>query len=139
MEQQIGKLNLKKILRIISWLSADVIFVNMAYYSAYLLRFKGIIEQPAFLPYLHLWPYISLTHLILFSLFQLYESPNKFSKKQILINTFDASAIACLASISIAYMMRHIFGFMPSLVFGLAFIFNIILVSGWRVFVRYGS
>jgi FlaA1/EpsC-like NDP-sugar epimerase len=132
-------LPLKKILRIISWLIADIIFVNMAFYSAYLIRFKGIIETPAFIPYLHLWPHISSAHLIIFSIFKLYEPPNKFSKKQTLINTFNASTISILASMSIVYTMRHFWGFIPSLVFVFAWGFNILLVSGWRVFIRYES
>lgn len=130
-------LPVKEILRIISWLIADIIFINMSFYSAYLIRFKGIIEAHAFIPYLHLWLHISAVHLIVFFIFRLYQPPNKFSKKQILINTFNASTISILASMSIVYVMRHFWGFMPSSVFVFASAFNIILVCSWRVFIRY--
>lgn len=129
-------LRLKKILRIISWLALDIIFVNMAFYSAYLIRFKGIIDIPSFVPYLHLWLYINMVHLIIFSIFMLYESPNKFLKRQILINAFKASTISALASMAIVYTMRHFWGVMPSSVFAFAWSFNIILVGGCRVFVK---
>ena len=109
----------------------------MAFYSAYLVRFGGSIEMSVLIPYLHLWPYISGAHLIIFAIFRLYEPPANFSKKQVLINTLNASIISALASISITYTMRHFYGFMPSGVFVLALGFNIILVCGWRVFIRY--
>jgi FlaA1/EpsC-like NDP-sugar epimerase len=109
----------------------------MAFYSAYLIRYGGVILMSAFIPYLHLWPYISGAHLIIFAIFGLYEPPANFSKKQVFINTLNASIISALTSISIVYTMRYFYGFMPSAVFALALLFNIILVCGWRVFVRY--
>jgi FlaA1/EpsC-like NDP-sugar epimerase len=127
----------KKIYRVVSWLITDIVFVNMAFYSAYLIRFNGVIEMPSFIPYLHLWPHISVAHLIIFSIFRFYVHSRRFSKKEIFINTFNACTISALASISIVYVMRHLWGFIPSLVFVFAWGFNIILAGGWRVFVRY--
>ena len=132
-------LKLKRILRIISWLALDIIFVNMVFYSAYLVRFNGIIEIPAFLPYLKLWPHITGAHLVIFFLYKLYVPLIKHSKRQILKDTFLASLVSCLTSISIVYAMRNFFGFIPFLVFAFAGAFNIILVGGWRIFVRYES
>lgn len=130
---------IKKILRITSWFILDTIFVNMAFYTGYLVRFQGIIEPPAFRPYLHLWPHISTAHLIIFSIFRLYEPPNRFLKKQIFVNTSYASIISTFASMSIVYAMRRFWGFMPTLVFAFVLVFNIILVGGWRIFIRYES
>ena len=127
----------KEILRIISWLIADIIFINISFYSAYLIRFKGVIKLPAFMPYLHLWPHINLAHLIIFSIFRLYRYPQRLVKRELFINTVNASTISTLASMSIVYTMRHFWGFMPSSVFAIALVFNIILIYGWRVFVRY--
>lgn len=128
---------MRKLFRMIIWLIIDIILVNISIYSAYLVRFKGIIEPPAFFPYLYLWPHITLAHLISFAIFKLYYHPIKFSKKEVLINTTYASTIAAMASISIVYTMRSIYGFMPSSVFAFACIFNIILIGGWRVYIRY--
>ena len=130
---------MRRFFQIISWLIADAIFVNMAYYSGYLNRFNGVIEIPAFIPYLHLWPHISVAHLIVFSIFKLYKPAQKFSKKDIFIKTINASSISALASISIVYIMRHFWGFMPSSVFALGCVFNITLAGGWRIFVRYDA
>jgi len=125
--------------QIISWLIADAIFVNMAYYSGYLIRFSGIIEMPAFMPYLRLWPYITFAHLIVFSIFKLYEPAPKVSKRAIFTGIINASAVSTLAAMSIVYAMRHFWGFMPSSVFALGCVFNIILSGGWRIFVRYDT
>lgn len=127
----------KNTLRIITWPILDVIFISMSFYTAYLIRFKGIIEARAFMPYLRLWPYISLSHLIIFYIFRLYESPLRLSRKKALINALSACTVSILASISIVYMMRHFWRFIPSSVFIFAWGFNIILAGGWRLFVRY--
>ena len=126
-----------KIFRIIIWLIADIIFVNMAFYIAYLIRLNGMIQPEPFMPYTHLWPYITLTHLIIFSIFGLYKYSVTPTKKIIFINTLYASTVAALASMSIVYTMRHFTGLIPSSIFALAWFFNIILISGWRAFIRY--
>ena len=126
-----------KIHKIIVGLFADAIFVNISIYSSYLLRFKGNIDSTAFAAYIHIWPYITIAHLIILSIFKAYKDPRLLSKKEILINIFNASTIACLASMSIVYAMRNIHGFMPSSVFAFAWFFNLILICGWRLFIRY--
>ena len=131
---------MRRFLQIIIWLITDFIFVNMAYYTSYLIRFDGVIaEEPAFIPYTHLWLYISAAHLIVFSIFKLYEPIRKISKSDIFIRTANASIISALASMSITYAMRRFCGFMPSSVFVFACIFNIILAGCWRAFIRYES
>lgn len=116
---------------------ADIIYINISVYASYLLRFKGNIEPGAFSPYLKLWLYITCAHLISLAIFKAYKDPKEYSKKEIFIMTFHASTIACLASMSIAYAMRNIYGFMPSAIFVFAWIFNLIFLSGWRIFIRY--
>ena len=126
-----------KIHKIIVGLFADTIFVNISIYSGYLLRFKNDIDPAAFASYIHLWSYITTAHLIILSIFKAYKDFKGLSKKEILINIFNASTIACLASMSITYVMGHIHGFIPSSVFVFTWFFNIILLSGWRLFIRY--
>lgn len=139
MSSQPSFLRLKKTFRIINWLILDLVFVNTAFYTAYLLRFKGAINPYIFSTYIRLWLYISFTHLIVFAFFQLYIQPDKFSKRRVLINTLKACALAALISVSIVYIMRRPCGFIPSTVFVLAWAFNIILIGGWRTFIRYAS
>jgi FlaA1/EpsC-like NDP-sugar epimerase len=126
-----------KIHKIIVSLFADIIYVNISYYAGYLLRFKGNIDPTAFASYLRLWPYITAAHLVILAIFKAYKDPKEYSKKEIFTKTLNASTIACLASISIVYTMRNIYGFMPSSVFIFAWLFNHVLLSGWRLFIRY--
>lgn len=128
---------MRRSLQTIIWLAADAVFVNAAFYSGYLLRFDGVIEMNAFLPYLSLWPYLTWAHLVIFAIFKLYAHPNRLSKKEIWINTVYASTIAIMTSMSITYIFRHLCGLIPSSVFGAAWLFNIILAGGWRAFVRH--
>jgi len=118
-------------------LFADIIYINISIYAGYLLRFWGNIDPTAFSPYLKLWPYITCAHLIVLSIFKAYKDPKEYSKKEIFIKVSYASTIACFASMSIVYTMRHFHGFMPSSVFVFAWFFNLILLSGWRLFIRY--
>lgn len=118
-------------------LFADIIYINISIYAGYLLRFWGNIDPTAFSPYIKLWPYITTAHLVILSIFKAYDDPKELSKKEIIIKVFNASTIACLASMSIVYAMRNIYGFMPSSVFVFAWFFNLILLCGWRLFIRY--
>ena len=118
-------------------LFADIIYVNISIYGGYLLRFWGNLDPATFSPYLHLWPYITCAHLVILSIFNAYKDPKEYSKKEIFIKIFYASTIACLASMSIVYTMRNIYGFMPSAVFVFAWFFNLIFLCGWRLFIRY--
>jgi FlaA1/EpsC-like NDP-sugar epimerase len=129
--------NYSKIHKTIVSLFADIVYVNISIYGGYLLRFKGNIDPEAFAPYLHLWPYITCAYLIILSIFQAYRDPHEFSKKEICIKILNASTIASLASLSIVYIMRYTYGFMPSSVFAFAWFFNLILLCGWRLFIRY--
>jgi FlaA1/EpsC-like NDP-sugar epimerase len=129
--------NYSRIHKIIVSLFADIIYVNINYYTGYLLRFKGNIDPTAFASYLRLWPYITAAHLVILAIFKAYKDPKEYSKKEIFIKTFHASTIACLAVISIVYAMRNIHGFMPSAVFVFAWFFNLIFLCGWRLFIRY--
>ena len=116
---------------------ADIIYINISIYGSYLLRFWGSIEPAAFSPYLHLWSYITTAHFIILSLFKAYKDLKDLSKKEIFTRVFKASTIACLASMSIVYTMRNIYGFMPSSIFVFAWFFNLIFIFGWRLFIRY--
>jgi len=129
--------NYSRIHKTIVGLFADIIYVNISIYAGYLSRFKGNIDPTAFSPYIKLWPYITCAHLIILSIFKAYRDPQELSKKEIFIKTFHASTIASLASMSIVYIMRDICGFMPSSVFAFAWFFNPILLTGWRLFIRY--
>jgi len=126
-----------KIYKIIVWLFSDTIFINISIYSGYLLRFKANIDSTALEPYIHLWPYITIAHLITLSIFKAYKDLKESSKKEIFKKIFNASTIACLASMSIVYIMRDIHGFMPSSVFVFAWFFNLIFITAWRLFIRY--
>lgn len=119
----------------ISLLLADIVLINISFYTAYLIRFNGIIEMPAFSPYLKLWPRLSLAHLLIFYLCKLCQGLPKQSRKELFLNVVIASAIGALSSISIVYVTRDAFGFIPSSVFVFAFLFNILLLCGWRMLV----
>lgn len=121
-------------MRIIGWPALDVLFVNIAFYIGYLIRFKGIIELSAFFAYLKLWAYISCAYIILFSVFGLYGVSEK-----LFFTVLKAVTAATLVSMSIVYIMRSFYGFIPSLVFAFSWGINIILVYGWRRFVRNDS
>ena len=118
-------------------LFADIIYINISIYGSYLLRFLGNIDPTAFTPYLRLWPHITTTHLILLAIFKAYKDPKESTKKEIFSKIFYASTIACLASMSIVYIMRNIYSFMPSSVFIFAWLFNLILLCGWRLLIKY--
>ena len=128
---------LKKDLKILSWLITDIILVNTGIYIAYLTRFDGIIDPVAFVPYLYSWQYITAAHLVIFAFFKLYYHPNNFSKFEIFLNSVKATTTAALASICVVYFFRAKTSAFPSLVFIIGWFFNIILISGWRVFIRY--
>jgi FlaA1/EpsC-like NDP-sugar epimerase len=130
-------MNYNRIHKIIVSLFADIIYVNISYYTGYLLRFKGNIDPVAFASYLRLWPYITAAHLVILAIFKAYKDPKEYSKKEIFVKTFNASTIACLASMSIVYSMRHFYGFIPSSVFIFTWFFNLIFLCGWRLFIRY--
>jgi len=130
-------INYSGIHKTIVGLFADVIYVNISYYASYLLRFRSNIKAPAFNPYLSFWPYITTARLIILSLFKACKAPKESSKKEIFVNTSNVTIIACLASMSIVYAMRNIYGFMPSPVFVFAWFFNLILLCGRRLFIRY--
>lgn len=133
------KATLKNDLKILSWLIIDIILINIGIYSAYLARFNGIIDTSAFMPYLYFWLYITAAHLIIFTLFKLYFHPSNFPKLEVILNTIKAETIATLTSFSIVYLFRAKSASFPSSVFIISWFFNIILISGWRVFVRYDT
>lgn len=129
--------NYTRIHKTVVGLFADIIYVNISIYGGYLLRFWANIDHTAFQPYLRLWPYITCAHLITLSIFNAYKDPKESTKKEIFIKIFYASTVACLASMSIVYAMRNIYGFMPSSIFIFTWFFNLILLYGWRLFIRY--
>lgn len=130
-------INHNRIYKTIVSLFADIIYINISIYGSYLLRFRGNIDHIAFNPYLKLWPYITCAHLIILAIFKAYKDPNEYSPKEIFVKTFNASVIAFLVSMNIVYAMKNISDFMPYSVLVFACFFNIILLSGWRLFIRY--
>jgi len=128
---------IKEITRNISLFFVDGILVNMSFYIAYLIRFDGVIDMNAFRPYMRLWPYLSLVHIIIFYFFRLYSSvlARSGSKRGLFAGVLNSSVIGAMASMSVNYVTRHFAGFMPSVVFVLACLFNILLILGYRFFV----
>lgn len=131
---------IKETLRNIASLFVDIILVNMSFYIAYLIRFDGVIDMNAFLPYLRLWIHISLAHTIIFYFFRLYDNKSypALYRKRLFLDVSAASVIAAMASVSIVYARRDFSGFIPSLIFALACVLNILFICGWRIFVRDG-
>lgn len=123
--------------RLACWLITDIILVNIGIYSGYLIRFNGVIDPKAFQPYLHLWYFLTIAHLAIFAFFKLYYHPKRFSKIEVIARTIKAVTLATLASACIIYLYRFTEGAFPSLVFTSAWLINIILVGGWRTFIRY--
>lgn len=127
----------KDVLGNISLLFVDLILINISFYIAYLIRFDGVIDMNAFRPYIYLWLYISLVHITIFYLFKLYNHTflRASRKEELFVNVLSSSVIGGLGAISLNYAMRHFSGFMPSLVFVLACLLNIVFVCGFRIFV----
>ena len=128
---------LKGDFRLACWLLTDIILVNMGIYIGYLIRFNGVIDPKAFQPYLHLWYFLTIAHLVIFTIFKLYYHPNRFSKIEVIVRTIKAVTLATIASVCIVYIYRFTEGAFPCLVFVSTWLVNIILVGGWRVFIRY--
>lgn len=117
-------------------LATDIFLVMGSFYAAHLVRFDFEIQQQTWLIFRRILPFILITKIICFFFFDLYRGMWRYTSIADLINIIKASTISSLIIISFVLFISRFEGFSRS-VFVIDYCFTILLISGFRVAVRF--
>lgn len=123
----------KKGRQIPTWFIAlgDVILINVALLLAYYLRFRGNLPEVNVQPFYHLAPFIMISTIVVFQIFDLYKRNwNGIDRS---IRTIFVAIICLFLLINTATFWLRGFAF-PRSVLGLGFIMQLIFIWLWRTF-----
>lgn len=108
----------------------DVIFVNLAFLLAFIIRFDAAIPSQNYNAYLNIIPYISIFSVILFQMYNLYSNQLKRRMDEIFYTFIPATFIIVLFTGTVAYL-THSLAF-PRSVYLISFPTIFITMIGWR-------
>lgn len=117
-------------------LITDILLVTGSFYAAHLVRFDFEIQQQTWLIFKRILPIVLITKIICFYFFDLYRGMWRYTSIADLINIIKASTISSLIIISFVLFIFGFKGFSRS-VFVIDYCFTILLISGFRVAVRF--
>lgn len=112
----------------------DALLINVGIISSFLIRFGGVLPQANFDAYQTMW--MAITAIMLLALYGSGAYLWKKDGEDIHITILKAITSGMLVVVVVTYVNRTIVTAFPTSVFVIAWFFNILLLSGWRVFVR---
>ncbi len=115
-------------------LVGDIVFVNMSFVLAFLLRYQGELPPFNFQPYLNTMPFITIFAVLVFNFYGLYRvSGNRWSEIQAAV--IISAIMVTVFAIVLSYMVQG-FSF-PRSVFIISTLLQFMVMSAWRWFIFY--
>jgi exopolysaccharide biosynthesis polyprenyl glycosylphosphotransferase len=108
----------------------DAILINVGIILAFLIRFRGSLPEPNFEAYQTMC--ISFTLIMLLSIYA-FGLQNWRKIDDVQNNVFKAISFGTLTIMAVTYASRNIAAAFPTSVFGISWIINILLLTGWRM------
>ncbi len=121
----------KQILQIL----VDIVVINIAYVSAYLLRYEGNLSRENLILIETSLPILILVKISLFSIFGLYRSEWRYIGINDMIRVFKSVSLSALLCIAIIFILYRFEGYSRA-VFLMDYVLTLLLVGGARVFIR---
>jgi exopolysaccharide biosynthesis polyprenyl glycosylphosphotransferase len=114
-------------------LAFDAILINVGIVIAFLIRFKGSLPETNFEAYQTM--FIPFTLIMLLGIYA-FGLQNWRKIDDIQNNVFKAISFGTLTIMAVTYASRNIAAAFPTSVFGISWIINILLLTGWRVIAK---
>ena len=114
----------------------DIILITGSLFAAHLVRFDFDISRQNLSAFIQILPFVLITKVVCFSLFDLYRGMWRYTSLADLINIIKASTISSLIIISFVLFISRFEGFSRS-VFVIDCCFTILLIAGSRIGVRF--
>ena len=121
----------KQVLQIL----VDVIVINIAYVSAYLLRYEGILSDSNLELIETSLPIIILTKMAMFGVFGLYRGEWRYIGINDMIQVFKSVSLGTLLCIAIIFILYRFEGYSRA-VFVNDYVLTLLMVGGVRVLIR---
>jgi len=121
----------KQILQIL----VDIIVINIAYVSAYLLRYEGILSDQNLVFIETSLPILILVKISLFSMFGLYRGEWRYIGINDMIQVFKSVSLGTLFCIAIIFVLYRFEGYSRA-VFVSDYVLTLLMIGGVRVFIR---
>ena len=121
----------KQVLQIL----VDIIVINIAYISAYLLKFEGIVSDENMRLIETSLPIMILVKISFFSIFGLYKSEWRYIGIHDMIKVFKGVSISTLLCIAIIFILYRFKGYSRA-VFVNDYVLTLLMVGGVRVLIR---
>jgi len=121
----------KQILQIL----VDIVVINMAYVSSYLLKYEGILADNNLTLIEASLPIMILVKIALFSIFGLYKSEWRYVGINDMIRVFKSVSLGSLICIAIIFILYRFEGYSRA-VFMNDYILTLLMVGGVRVLIR---
>ncbi|MDQ7841955.1 MAG: sugar transferase [bacterium] len=112
-----------------SWILGDVFFVNLAYVTAFLIRFGGAIPARNFESFLLMAPLVTVVTLLALGLMDLY-TPANGDRTEVLIGVLLALALSNILSAGLTYYVGAVA--FPRGVLAIGFPLQVMLMGGMR-------
>jgi len=121
----------KQVLQIL----VDVIVINIAYVSAYLLRYEGILSDSNLELIETSLPIIILTKMAMFGVFGLYRGEWRYIGINDMIQVFKSVSLGTLLCIAIIFILYRFEGYSRA-VFLIDYVLALLMIGGARVLIR---
>jgi len=121
----------KQILQIL----VDIVVINIAYISSYLLKYEGILADNNLALIEASLPIMILVKIVLFSIFGLYKSEWRYVGINDMIRVFKSVSLGSLICIAIIFILYRFEGYSRA-VFVNDYILTLLMVGGVRVLIR---
>jgi exopolysaccharide biosynthesis polyprenyl glycosylphosphotransferase len=108
----------------------DIIFINLAFYIAFKIKFMGPIPLKNINAYIQLIPYISIFSIILFTMYNLYNKQLKRRPEEIFYTFIPATFILVLFTGAVSYLTQNLA--FPRSVYLLSLPSIFIVMVSWR-------
>lgn len=110
----------------------DVILVNLGFYTAFILKFGGVLPSRNIEPYISIIPLISLTAIVFFHIY----SVSKYTERsfpEIICSIFLALSFIELSTVALTFFNRG-FSF-PRSIFFISFLLQFVYIVSWKYIV----
>lgn len=107
----------------------DLLFINLGYILAFLIKFGWSIPEENFTPYLSTWPWLTLSALALFYFYRLYGS-YRWRWAEVFASLICVVFFQALAAMALSFLLRG-FSFPRSVLLTAPFI-QLVLLALWR-------
>ncbi|MFQ5685024.1 MAG: hypothetical protein ACE5GV_00035 [Candidatus Scalindua sp.] len=113
----------------------DIVVITIAYISAYLLRYEGILSEHNLRLIETSLPIIILIKVIVFNIFGLYKGEWRYAGINDMIRVFKSVSLGSLLCVTVIFVLYRFEGYSRA-VFMSDYVLTLLMVGGVRVFVR---